>query len=82
MRVLDCITKSVGIFLAIIAGDTDKMSSVQEHIDHPVIRIDIVSQRTDFILGILLEDDRTYVVPNIFDDIQICIGIVYTALRQ
>lgn len=58
------------------------MITVQVDINGLLIRIDIVSERTDLIFGILLEDDRTYVMPYFLYDVEIPVGIIYATLGE
>ena len=58
------------------------MIAVQIDINGLLVQIDIISERTYFIFGILFEDDRTYVMPYFLYNVEIPIGIIYTTLGE
>ena len=58
------------------------MTAVQIDINGLLVRIDIISERTYLIFGILFEDDRTYVMPYFFYNVEIPIGIINTTLGE
>lgn len=58
------------------------MITVQVDINGFLVWIDIVSERTYLVFGILFEDDRTYVMPYFRYDVEVPVGIIYATLGE
>lgn len=82
MGIADSIAEAFGILSALVTGYANQMFVTEINVDSLLIWIDVVPERTVPVLRVLLEDDRTDIVPYAPDDVQIAVRIVDAPLRE